>query len=166
MNVAYASKYVDRVQAALASVDPSDAAAFGTRADAYRATLAKLDASIRQRLQAIPAADRVVVAFHDAFPYFADAYGLRMVGTVVGAPGQEPSAGALFDLVKAMRAEGVRVIFAEAQFSDALVQAVASETGATVVSDLYDDTLGDPPVDTYAGMMAWNADRVVAALGG
>ena len=58
------------------------------------------------------------------------------------------------------------MIFAEAQFSDALVQAVAAETGATVVSDLYDDTLGDPPVDSYAGMMEWNADRVVSALGG
>ena len=166
MNVAYASKYVDRIEASLDSVDPADAAGSRERADAYRERLAQLDGSIRQRLEAVPVADRVVVSFHDAFPYFAEAYGLRMVGTVVGAPGQDPSAGALFDLIKAMRAEHVRVIFAEAQFSDALVQAVASETGATVVSDLYDDTLGDPPVDTYAGMMQWNADRVVSALGG
>jgi hypothetical protein len=31
---------------------------------------------------------------------------------------------------------------------------------------VYDDTLGDPPVDTYTGMMTWNLDEVVEALGG
>jgi ABC-type Zn uptake system ZnuABC Zn-binding protein ZnuA len=89
-----------------------------------------------------------------------------MVGTVVDAPGQDPSAGAIADLIGEMRSTGAKVIFAEAQFSDALVQAIAAETGATVVSDLYDDTLGDAPADTYAGMMAWDADRVLEALGG
>ena len=59
-----------------------------------------------------------------------------------------------------MRASGARAIFAEAQFNDDLVQAIAADAGATVVRDLYDDTLGDPPADTYAGMMRWNADRV------
>jgi ABC-type Zn uptake system ZnuABC Zn-binding protein ZnuA len=166
MNVAYASRYVDRVEEALRTVDPADASVFATRAAAYRTTLADLDASIKSRLAAIPEADRVVVSFHDAFPYFADAYGLRMVGTVVDAPGQDPSAGAIADLVHRMRSSGAKVIFAEAQFSDALVQAIAGETGAIVVSDLYDDTLGDAPADTYAGMMAWDADRVVEALRG
>ena len=46
----------------------------------------------------MPVADRSVVSFHDAFPYFAAAYGLTIVGTVVDAPGQDPSAGAIGDL--------------------------------------------------------------------
>jgi hypothetical protein len=33
-----------------------------------------------------------------------------------------------------------------------------------VVSNLYDDALGQAPVDTYVGMMQWDADRVVEAL--
>ena len=166
MDVANGSRYVDRIQAALQAADPAHADAFGQRADAYRASLATLDAQIRERLAAIPADDRAVVSFHDAFPYFAAAYGLTIVGTVVDAPGQDPSAGAIGDLIRAMRASGAKVIFSEAQFNDALVQAIASDAGAVVVNDLYDDTLGDPPADTYAGMMAWNADRVVEAVGG
>ena len=58
------------------------------------------------------------------------------------------------------------MIFSEAQFNDALVQAIAADAGAIVVNDLYDDTLGDPPADTYAGMMSWNADRVIEAVSG
>ena len=113
-----------------------------------------------------PADRRNVVSFHDAFPYFAAAYGMTIVGTVVDAPGQDPSAGELGDLIREMRATGATVIFSEAQFNDALVQAIAADAGATVVNDLYDDTLGNPPADTYAGMMRWNADRVLEAVAG
>ena len=42
----------------------------------------------------------------------------------------------------------------------------ATKAGAVVVNDLYDDTLGNAPADTYAGMMRWNADRVIEAVRG
>ena len=166
MNVAYAAKYVDRIQAALTAADPADGATFAANATAYKAQLATLDNDIRTRLAAVPAANRVVVSFHDAFPYFAAAYGLTVVGTIVDAPGQDPSAGQVADLIAKIKASGVKAIFAEAQFNDALAKTIAAETGASVVSDLYDDTLGNPPQDTYVGIMTWNTDRVVAALGG
>lgn len=166
MDVAYAVKYVDRIEAALAVADPADAATFAANAAAYRAELTALDNDIRTRLATIPAANRVVVSFHDAFPYFAAAYGLTVVGTIVAAPGQDPSAGQIADLVARIKATGATAIFAEVQFNDALAKAIASETGAIVVDNLYDGTLGDAPQDSYLGMMRWDADRVVQALGG
>jgi manganese/iron transport system substrate-binding protein len=165
MDVAYASLYVGRIADALSSVDPTDASLFARRAADYQATLSTLDSRIREQIGTVPAADRVVVSFHDAFPYFARAYGLTIVGTIVDAPGQDPSAGEIAALVDRIRASGASAIFAEAQFNDALAHAIAAETGATVVSDLYDDSLGNAPVDTYVGMMTWNTDRVVAAIG-
>lgn len=166
LNVAYAEKYVDRIRQALADADPGHAAAFQANADAYQATLASLDTEIRDRLAALPAADRVVVSFHDAFPYFATAYGLTIVGSIVDAPGQDPSAGQLADLVAAIRSSGARAVFAEAQFNPKLADTIAGETGLTVVTDLHTDTLGDPPADTYVGLMRSNVDEVVAALSG
>jgi hypothetical protein len=35
-----------------------------------------------------------------------------------------------------------------------------------VVTDLYDDSLGEPPVDSYAGMIRYDLDRLVAGLAG
>jgi ABC-type Zn uptake system ZnuABC Zn-binding protein ZnuA len=166
LNVRYASAYVDRIEAALAAADPADAAAFTTSADSYRATLAALDTEIRGRIGALPPANRVVVSFHDAFPYFAAAYGLEIVGSIVESPGQDPSAGALADLIAKIRASGARAIFAEAQFSPKLAQTIAAETGAAVVSDLYTDSVGDSPADTYVGLMRADVDRVVSALSG
>ena len=86
------------------------------------------------------------------------------MGTVVPAPGQVPSAGQVVALIDMIRASGVKAIFSEAQFNPKIEQQLAAEAGVTVVSNLYNDALGAPPVDTYEGMMRWNADRVVEAL--
>ena len=166
MNVAYASAYAGRIADALIQVDPDGAAAYRANLAAYQARLATLDEYAKAELGGIPEANRTVVSFHDAFPYFAAAYGLTIDGTVVDAPGQDPSAAQVAALVSRIRDGGVKAIFAEAQFNPEIVDTIAAETGATVVSDLYTDSVGDPPQDTYEGLMRWNVDRVVAALGG
>ena len=164
MDVANVRLYVARIRDSLSSLVPSHAGEFAANAMEYDRQLADLDASIRADLGEIPVDQRKIIAYHDAFPYFAAAYGLQVVGTVVPSPGQDPSAGNMADLVKVIRDQHVRAIFTEAQFSPKLVQQIGDETGAKVEGNLYDDTLGDPPVDSYIGMMRWDADRVVAAL--
>src|SRR6185295_6317382 len=150
--------------AALAAIDPPHAADFARRADAYRDELRALDLHIREQIGAIPAANRKLVTFHDAFPYFAREYGIEVVGVAVQAPGQDPSAGEIAALIRAIKAAGVKAIFSESQFPTSLVDQIARETGAKVVAQLYDDSLGDPPVDTYAGMIQWDVDQLVRAL--
>jgi ABC-type Zn uptake system ZnuABC Zn-binding protein ZnuA len=164
MNVAYGSLYAERIATELTRIDPEGAATYVDGLAAYQARLADLDAYARTQLGAIPEANRTVVSFHDAFPYFAAAYGLKVDGTIVDAPGQDPSAGAIAALVQAIRDHGVKAIFSEAQFNPDLAQTISNETGATIVSSLYTDTVGDAPQDTYESMMRWNVDQVVAAL--
>ena len=67
-------------------------------------------------------------------------------------------------LIDAMRSNGVRAIFSEAQFSPELARTIAAEAGTTVVSDLYTDTLGDSPVDTYEGVVRWDVGHIAEAL--
>jgi ABC-type Zn uptake system ZnuABC Zn-binding protein ZnuA len=164
LDVAHARAYVARIAGALAAADPADAAAYEAGAAAYDARLATLDEGIQAAISAVPEANRRVVSFHEAFPYYAAAYGLEIVGVIVAAPGQDPSAGEVAALVDEIRRSGARAVFAEAQFSPDLAETVAAEAGVTVVLDLYNDSLGDPPVDTYEGIMRWNTDRIVNAL--
>jgi manganese/iron transport system substrate-binding protein len=164
LDASYASKYAERISETLAAADPVNAAAYRDQAAAYSRTLADLDTELRAKMDTIPAANRTVISFHDAFPYFAAAYGLAIDGTIVDAPGQDPSAGQIASLVGVVREKGIKAIFAEAQFSEDLARAIADETGARVVSSLYTDSIGDAPKDTYVGMMRWNVDRVIEAL--
>jgi manganese/iron transport system substrate-binding protein len=166
LNAAYAAKYAERIAEALAAADPDHAADYETGLAAYAKVLADLDARAKDRLGAIPEANRTVISFHDAFPYFAEAYGLTIDGTVVDAPGQDPSAGDVSALIKTIKDKGIKAIFAEAQFNDDLVRTIADESGAVVVSDLYTDSVGDAPADTYVGMMEWNIEQVASALSG
>lgn len=165
MDVSIARQYVTRIAEALAEVDPAGADGYRARSETYNGQLAALDTSLREAFVALPEANRRVVSFHDAFPYFARAYGLEIVGVVVEAPGQDPSAGEVATLIDAIRTSGARAIFAEAQFSDRLARQIADETGATVVNGLYTDSVGDAPQDTYAALMRWDADRILKALG-
>jgi manganese/iron transport system substrate-binding protein len=164
LNVAYTIKYVERIRDALVSLDPTRADAIQASAAAYVTRLEALDSWARDQIAAIPSKDRVIVSFHEAFPYFAEAYDLTIVGTIVDAPGQDPSAGEIAALVNAIKASGAKAVFGEDQFSPELVQTVAEEAGVVVESDLYNDSLGDPPVDTYEGLIRWDVEKVVAAL--
>jgi ABC-type Zn uptake system ZnuABC Zn-binding protein ZnuA len=164
MDVTYAKVYVDRIAAAIKQVDPTDAAPFDAQATAYKTRLDALDASIRARIATIPEANRKLVTFHDAFPYFAREYGIAIVGVAVEAPGQDPSAAYTAQLIDAIRAAGVKAIFSEAQFPTKLVDQLAAETGTKVVANLYDDSIGDPPVDSYEGVVNWDVDQLVTAL--
>jgi manganese/iron transport system substrate-binding protein len=166
LDVAYAAKYAERIGGALTEADPGHAADYASGLAAYRSVLGDLDAQAKARLAAIPEASRTVISFHDAFPYFAAAYGLTIDGSVVSAPGQDPSAGDVSALIRTVKERGVKAIFAEAQFNDELVRTIADATGAAVVSSLYTDSTGNAPQDTYTGMMAWNIDQVVQALAG
>ena len=164
MDVRYAERYVDRIAAALGEVDPPQAHRFIAQAAAYKTQLAALDGWVRQQIAGVPEANRRLVTFHDAFPYYAREYGIRIVGVAVPAPGQDPSAGYTARLVDAIRSSGARAIFSEAQFPAKLVDQLAAETGVKVVANLYDDSLGDAPVTSYEAVIRWDTQQLVAAL--
>ena len=164
MDVKYAELYADRITSALKTADPLNASAFDAQAATYKQRLDTLDASVRAKIATIPEANRKLVMFHDAFPYYARAYGITIVGVAVEAPGQEPSAAYTAQLITAIKDAHVKAIFSENQFPTKLVDQLAAETGAKVVADLYDDALGDPPVTSYEAVIAWDTDQLVAAL--
>lgn len=156
--------YGRAVGEALARIDPVNAATYEANAAEFATEMAALDGELEDKFAVVPPADRKVVSFHDALPYFARAFDLEVVGVIVSVPGQDPSAGELAALIDLIRTSGARAILSEVQFEDDLARTIAAETGATVVSDLYTDTLGDPPVDTYPGILRWDVDRIVEAL--
>ncbi len=164
MDVANAAVYAERIATSLRAADPAHAPDIDASAAAFAGTLAELDAWVRGQIETIPPANRQFVTFHDALPYFARAYGLTVVGVAVEAPGQDPSAGEIAALIDAIRRTRVHAIFSEAQFPTTLIDQIARETGAVVVSNLYDDTLGDDPITSYEAMIRWDVEQLVGAL--
>jgi ABC-type Zn uptake system ZnuABC Zn-binding protein ZnuA len=157
--------YLPKIVTALSAIAPADAATFQANATAYGTQLDALDAELKAKVDTIPPANRKLVTFHDAFPYFARHFGFELIGVVVANVGQEPTAAELAALVQKVKAAGVKAVFSEAQFSPKLAQTLADEAGIKqVVTTLYNDALGPAPADSYRGMMRWNMDKIVEAL--
>ena len=159
-----AAIYVDRIAARVAAELPERAAEIESARDAGLAEIAALDEELRVGFAAVEASARKIVTFHDAFGYFARAYGIEIVGVAVEAPGQEPSAKEIAALIDAIKAAGVTSVFSEAQFPSKVLNQVAAETGATVLENLYSDALGDAPANSYLGAMRANASAILASF--
>jgi ABC-type Zn uptake system ZnuABC Zn-binding protein ZnuA len=156
--------YVDRIRDALSRADPGSAGLYARRARAYQTALDQLDAWIRTELQRVPPPRRKMVTFHNAFQYFGRRYGLA-VDFLMASPGREPSARALAELTRRIKAENIPAVFAEADFNPKLLELLARDAGVKVVTNLYDGSLSDgPPADTYLNLMRHNVQMIVEAL--
>ncbi|WP_282007014.1 metal ABC transporter substrate-binding protein [Propioniciclava sinopodophylli] len=127
------------------------------------------DVEVRTILSAVPAEKRVLITDHDAYSYFADAYGFEVAGVVIpgGSTDAEPSSAELADLVKVVQQEGVGAIFSNNTVNPRLVEAVAAEAGSRVkVVQLFEGSVGPEGsgAETYAGMMLADARLVADAL--
>jgi manganese/iron transport system substrate-binding protein len=161
--------YVRGIHAALMELVPECAEALERNARQYEEELLSLDAWVRDQIATIPERNRYLVTSHDAFQYFATAYGLEVLGTPVGvSTDEEASAQTVARIVDDIRRTGIPAVFVETTVNPNLIRRIASETGVQVGGTLYSDSLGEPGsgADTYVGMIVHNTRTVVNALGG
>lgn len=165
-DLAHARRYVTNLRDAFVHARPASAEDIRGRADRYLAQIADLDARVRAVFEGIPAAHRRVITSHDAFGYFADAYGIRFLAPQGMNTDSEASAATVARLVDQIRKEGVQAVFVENITNPRLIERIAREGGATVGPRLYSDALSAPgtAADTYLKMFAHNADAIAAAL--
>ena len=167
MDPELARGYVRAIEAALVARDPAGKAIYERNAAIYDAKLVKLKAHIATRIATIPVASRSMIVFHNAWLYYDDRFGLRTIGALELSPGQEPNPKYVNDLVGLARANHVRAVFAEPEYSPKLVRTLAQSADIATVENLYDDSIGsDPRVTDYESMLRYDTETIVAALGG
>jgi len=158
---------INEIAARLSAIDPENADYYSQNASNYGKQLDELHAWTLEQVSAVAPERRLLVTSHDAFSYFAEAYGFEIVGLVIPslAPDVEPSAEHIAGLVEVIEEHGVPALFGETTVSDKLAQAVARETGASLVQ-LYSGSLGaeGSGADTYLTMVRANVERIVGAL--
>lgn len=166
MSAALGAKYVESIRDGLIQVDSAGKDAYTKNAASYIKQLLELNEALKRQAASIPVAERKIVTNHAALPYFAQEYGFTIVGNLLGNPESEPSAGELAALVQAIKAQHVKAVFSESQFSPKLTNTIAEEAGVAIVSNLYTDTLGDAGsgVTTYADMLRYDMQAIVEAL--
>jgi zinc/manganese transport system substrate-binding protein len=165
-SVANAKIYVSNIRDALIVADPAGEAVFRANAEAYLGKLDALDREVRDEAAKIPPAARKVISSHDAFGYFADAYGIVFIAPQGVSTESEVSARDVARIIKQIRASKIPAVFLENISDPRLIQRIAAETGAKIGGTLYSDSLtaenGDAP--TYIGMVRHNIKTLTSAL--
>ena len=115
---------------ALVSVDPAHRSVYDQNYKNFINELVELDEELRKVFTGQKEGVQFMV-FHPSWGYFAGAYGLVQVPIEI--EGKEPKAAELKNLIEHARARGIKVIFAQPQFSWQTAETIANSIGGQVV---------------------------------
>lgn len=160
--------YVRNIRDGMIAADPGGKNTYTNNAAAYIQQLEELDRWVKQQIDTIPAERRIIVTNHESFGYYADRYGLKVVGTILPGvtTGVSPSAKQLSELVTLIKQYKVPAIFLETGANPELADQLASETDVRIVTNMYTHSVSAPegPAPTYIDMIRANTNALVAAL--
>lgn len=161
----------EAVRDTLVEADPDHAEAYQAQAEAYLAKLEELDNEVRTKIQEIPEASRVLVTAHDAFGYFGEAYGMKVMGLQGISTAAEYGAKDVSELRDYLVDNNIKAVFVESSVPAKAMEAIiagAAEKGHTVSigGELFSDAMGAEGTEegTYIGMIRHNTETIVEAL--
>jgi ABC-type Zn uptake system ZnuABC Zn-binding protein ZnuA len=165
MDPVQARAYVAKIRDTLSSIDPSHKAEYEKNAAAYDKRLDDLQKWIGKQIAGVPPSHRAMIIFHNAFDYYNRRFGIRTVGVIELSPGQDPNPAYISHLVDLAKSNNVRAVFSEPEYSQKLADTLARSAGIQVVTNLYDDSIGDDPrVNNYINMLRYDTGVIVNAL--
>ena len=158
--------YVENIRAALCAADADGCATYTANAATYTAEIEALDKDVRAQIEVVPATDRKVITSHDAFGYFAEAYGVEFLAPEGISTESEASAADVAKLIQQVRQQGAKALFIENMADPRLIRQIADETGAKLGGALYADALSKPDegAATYLDMFRHNIALLVPAM--
>jgi zinc transport system substrate-binding protein len=115
---------------ALLKVDPAHGPLYEKNHNSFMKELVGLDAEIRSAFEG-KGKDVEFMVFHPAWGYFAQAYGLEQVPIEI--EGKQPKPAELQYLIQYAKQRGIKVIFAQPQFSWQVAQAIAKSIDGQIV---------------------------------
>lgn len=162
-------QYAELIGNVLARRDPKNSDTYAMNFAAFAAKVDALDKAMVTATATIPADQRKLLTYHDAYAYFAKHYGFTVIGAIQPSSFSEPTPRDIANLINQVKTEKVSAIFGSEVFPSPVLEQIGAETTVRYVDVLRDDDLiGGPgdPEHTWMGLMRFNFVTMVEALGG
>ena len=156
-----ASRQVRNIASGLIEADPFNTGIYNENMESICADLEALDSELRETL--LPCQGNAIISFHEAFNYFAEAYGIEVAGVIAHEPGENPSTREIAETCDLVKKLGIRALFAEPQYPAQAAETISRETGATLYQ-LNPFVSGDGTFEGYKAVMRENAVILREAL--
>ena len=165
-DVALVRRYVSNIAKGLVALDAVNADFYRERASELDHQFAALDVWIRDEIARVPPHKRRVITSHDAFGYFAQAYGVEFLSARGINPDRDPTPDEIARLIAVVRSHKVNALFIENLGNRAFIDQIARDAGGFVGESLYADSLSrlDGPAATYEALMRHNVTALVRGM--
>lgn len=165
MDPANAALYVAAIRDGLSEIDPDRSASYAKSYANYTGDIDEVGNYVSSETEVVPDDLRKLVTTHDAFGYFAQAFGFEVVEFVAESPGGDPSPEDIAKIAAVLEGQGVPAVFVEPQVHEEgqILEQAADDAGVEVCV-LYSDSLDDT-VTSYIELMRFNADELARCLG-
>lgn len=118
------------ITAKLIELDPKNEAGYLAKLKAFEANLDATEQKIQQQLKPIQSEGYYV--FHDAYGYFESYFDLNNLGHFTVSPERKPGAKTLISIKTTLREQNVKCVFAEPQYTPAVIQSVTRGTSTSI----------------------------------
>ncbi|MFW6365726.1 MAG: metal ABC transporter solute-binding protein, Zn/Mn family [Spirochaetota bacterium] len=163
----------DEIHAAFSEADPENAAEYRANYTVYRAKLVDLEAEVQEAVAELPEERRVLITAHDAFGYFGEAYGFRVMGLQGLSTVSEAGTQNVRKLADFIADNRIPAIFVESSVPKKNIEALRAAVNSRgynvqIGGELFSDAMGDAGTEegTYIGMVRHNVHTIVGALAG
>jgi manganese/zinc/iron transport system substrate-binding protein len=164
-------KMVEEVLKSLVEADPVNQEFYQSNAREYLHALNEFHQQALLKVSELPESKRVLITAHDAFRYFARAFGFEVVGLQGVSTESEAGVKDVANLAEMIVKRQLKAIFVESSVPERQIRAVQEAVKSrgwqvSIGGELYSDALGsaDSPEGEYIGMFNHNINTIVEAL--
>ncbi len=124
-----AAAMVQTIVDTLCGLNEANAEIFRANAKRYIAELEELDAELKTTLSSL--GNKSFIIYHSAYAYFADDYGLEMIGIEI--EGKQATAAELKKVIALARQLGIKTVFYQQEFDGNQARTIAEEISGTAM---------------------------------
>ncbi len=164
-----ALRYAELTTDQLSQMDPDNADYYSGNLGRFRTRIMALHDGVIAAVSSIPPANRKLLTYHDSWAYFAERYGMEVIGAAQPSDFSEPSVRDVVQLISQIEELAIPAVFGSEVFPSDVLETIAGEAGARFIDELADDDLPGGPGDprhSYLGLMLRNMEIMVPSLGG
>lgn len=163
VSISNAIKQTEVIGRKLSEADPAHSKEYEINTGTYVKKLKLLSEKMHGSLDNVKNKD--IITFHEAFPYFAQEFNLRIAAVIEREPGTEPSARELSQTIDIIKQKKICALFTEPQYSAKAADIISSETGAVIrILDPVSTGEADGNTDAYLIAMEKNLKVLEEAL--
>jgi len=144
----------------LSKLDTENTDIYMARAKVYVEEIEALEQELTQKTRSL--SNKNIISLHDAWYYFAEDFGLNLVGTFEPSAGKEPTPQYIINLKEEVDEHNVSTLFMEPQLSQSSIKSFSNDNNLSIA--VIDPLGGVEGRNSYLELMRYNVEQVVRAL--